>query len=133
MIALSRLVIFLASQLKYKVLVYDDHANMDYNAFRECLEEHEVLITGFPGNRSTMQLKRLRETIETPEKHVIVVGNCQGEELHFPSVTHIVVVGDGARGGTYNDASLCGAFIGRATRYGLMVGKPIVKINFILS
>jgi hypothetical protein len=120
MVALSRLVIFLAAQPKNKVLVYDLHANMDYNAFRKCLEEHELFITSFPGNRSTLQLKRLRESIEAPEKHVIVVGDCQGKELHFPSVTHIVVVGDGD----------CGAFIGRATRYGLMVGRPIVKINF---
>jgi hypothetical protein len=127
MVALSRLVIFLAAQPKNKVLVYDLHANMDYNAFRKCLEEHELFITSFPGNRSTLQLKRLRESIEAPEKHVVVVGDCQGGELHFPSVTHIVVVGDG---GTYHDSSNCGAFIGRATRYGQMVRRPIVKINF---
>jgi hypothetical protein len=128
MVALSRLVIFLAAQPKNKVLVYD-HANMDYNAFRECLQEHELSITGFPGNRSTLQLKRLRESIEAPVKHVIVVGDCQGGELHFPSVTHLIVVGDGTRFGTYHQSSNCGAFMERATRYGLMVGRPIVKIN----
>jgi hypothetical protein len=133
MVALSRLVIFLASQLKNKVLIYD-HANMDCNAFRECLQEHELSITNIPGNRSTLQLKRLRESIidvDVAKKQVIVVGDCQGGELHFPSVTHIIVAGSGARGGTYHDFSKCGEFMGRATRYGLMVGKPIVKINFI--
>jgi hypothetical protein len=71
---------------------------MQYNVFRECLQEHEVSITGFPGNRSPLQLKRLRESIEVPEKHIIVIGNYQREDVHFPSVTHIVIVGDGTRG-----------------------------------
>jgi hypothetical protein len=133
MVALSRLVIFLASQPKNKVLVYD-HDNMDYNAFRERLEEHELFITPFPGNRSLPQLKRFRESgsLEGPsEKHVIVVGDCQGGDLHFPSVTHIIILGDRTRNRTYQDSSKCGSFLNRATRYGLLVGKPIVKINCV--
>jgi hypothetical protein len=70
----------LASDPKNKVLVYK-HAKINYCFFRKRLLEHRVSTNPFAGNRVVVQLKRLRESDEAPERNVIVVDDCQGGYL----------------------------------------------------
>jgi hypothetical protein len=115
--ALCRAVVFVASQKDTKVLIYY-HGSLESSILKQNLEEYALTTTWFPINRSALNRKRQRERVEKIKSNVIIIDDSHGQTTHFPSVTHIFTTGQG-------DANAL--FIERATRYGLMVDKPIVR------
>jgi hypothetical protein len=118
-IVLIKTIVYLHSQNKNnKLLVYRRGDDDPTHGIRQLVaDQHDV---GFLGYHK----KRKRDG--GPTRRVISLDNNCGENTHFPSVTHIIALGHHRR--PQREVEFHN-FVARATRYGLLVAKPIVLIE----
>jgi hypothetical protein len=59
-------------------------------------------------------------------RRIVILDHTHGEKTHFPSVTHVVTTGQPPWPHLEIEFR---KFIGNATRYGLVTGKPVVLVK----
>jgi hypothetical protein len=122
--ALVRILVWLISTEKAKILIYSEPAHYVWKNTEECLRVyHNIKMVHFSGTVHHLNKKRQRLEMDVAARTVMFLPNNHLSGTNFGFVTHVLIVGRVTDQANYDQ------FIGRATRWGRKSPLTILTIR----